>query len=233
MKLHTTLPVALLTALFLGSTLSAQDESSRSQPATDDRIATLEAAVQDIGEALEVLRDRQDRLLNLIEQMSLRMQGRSSDESPEVQGQEAEGAGQIPTRRTAMTWVLRKREGANVFVGADNETDAYSGDTPITEALPILAIRRRDLPAPRDLDTSSDYRRWARGYVALTVPIKGTELTSLEAANQIVRRELGEQWRMAEFHDGWGWNFWARGNISDDSRFWVHINDQNANPWGR
>jgi hypothetical protein len=36
---------------------------------------------------------------------------------------------------------------------------------------------------------------------------------------------------MAEFHDGWGWGFWAKGNIESDQRFWVYINDQQANCW--
>ncbi len=31
------------------------------------------------------------------------------------------------------------------------------------------------------------------------------------------------------FHGGW--NFWASGNLRDDTRFWVRINDQRANCW--
>jgi hypothetical protein len=48
---------------------------------------------------------------------------------------------------------------------------------------------------------------------------------------------------MGEFHDGWwdnggtyergGWNFWAHGVIPDNTRFWIRVDDQNANPWGR
>jgi hypothetical protein len=37
---------------------------------------------------------------------------------------------------------------------------------------------------------------------------------------------------MAEFHDGGGgWSYWGFGNIQIGRRFWVAINDQNANPW--
>lgn len=28
-----------------------------------------------------------------------------------------------------------------------------------------------------------------------------------------------------------GWAFWAYGNVRDDTRFWVRINDQPANCW--
>jgi hypothetical protein len=44
---------------------------------------------------------------------------------------------------------------------------------------------------------------------------------------------------MAEHHDGdpdgnyAGWGFYAYGNINDSSRFWVSINDQPSNCWGR
>jgi hypothetical protein len=31
------------------------------------------------------------------------------------------------------------------------------------------------------------------------------------------------------FHGGW--TLWAFGNLRDDTRYWVHINDQPANCW--
>ena len=42
---------------------------------------------------------------------------------------------------------------------------------------------------------------------------------------------FGTGWRAAEFHDGWGWKFGAYGHVRSDIRFWVYINDQNANCW--
>jgi hypothetical protein len=42
---------------------------------------------------------------------------------------------------------------------------------------------------------------------------------------------FGAGWRMAEFHDSWGWGFSAYGNVRSDTRFWVYINDQQANCW--
>ena len=100
------------------------------------------------------------------------------------------------------------------------------------------------------------YRGWSGGEIRLTPPIQGTLLTSQEVADKFCRKHCGEGFRMASFHDGqyvlemderhlfgdaWteakdhrrtgGWNFWATGNIPDDTRFWVRIGDQNANCW--
>jgi hypothetical protein len=130
-----------------------------------------------------------------------------------------------------MTWVLKKQEGDLVAVGHDDLTDAYKGDTDVSAMLPILAIRREKLPKPEGLVIESRYYEWSGGTVALTRPVFGYRLTSLEEANRIVQEELGPKWCMAEFHDGWGWNFWAYGNVPAHQRFWVHINDQKANPW--
>lgn len=37
-------------------------------------------------------------------------------------------------------------------------------------------------------------------------------------------------WSNADSEPG-GWAFWAYGNVRDDTRFWVHINDQPGNCW--
>ncbi|MDP8211890.1 MAG: hypothetical protein P9X22_01185, partial [Candidatus Zapsychrus exili] len=72
-------------------------------------------------------------------------------------------------------------------------------------------------------------------------------------ANSICSSQLGAGYKIAEHHDGrwvlgmsttqyygatWpattsrgGWTFWANGNISSASRFWVYINNQDANCW--
>ncbi len=101
------------------------------------------------------------------------------------------------------------------------------------------------------------YRGWSGGHIKLTPPVKGSALTSLKAANDYCSKTCGQGWQMAEFHDGlcypgmdlgtfhgatWpgrdklrrgGWNFWAYGDVGTNTRFWVSIDDQNANPWGR
>ncbi len=83
--------------------------------------------------------------------------------------------------------------------------------------------------------------------------ILGIELSSYETANEICSSELGEGYRMAEFHDGryvigmgldmyygatWpsstsrgGWAFYAYGDELPETRFWLYINDQMANCW--
>lgn len=99
------------------------------------------------------------------------------------------------------------------------------------------------------------YNGWASGSVALTSPVVGSEMYSREAANQMCASQLGEGYRMASHHDGryvsgmdgpihagetwptqeqlhrggWAWN--ATGNVSNESRFWVAIDDQPGNCW--
>jgi hypothetical protein len=99
------------------------------------------------------------------------------------------------------------------------------------------------------------YRGWSGGVAGLSEPIAGTGLSSLEMANDVCAATLGDGFRMAEFHDGqyvvdmgtdqffgatWpsaenrlagGWGWFTYGDISEDTRFWVYINDQQANCW--
>lgn len=120
-------------------------------------------------------------------------------------------------------------------VGYDSVTNPYSGDTPITTALPILCINVTNLPTPAGINIDS-YDGWAKGFIEITQPIAGTQLTSRAAADQACASYMGgnSQWRMAEFHDGGsGWSYWAEayGDNLSNTRFWVAINDQPANPW--
>jgi len=99
------------------------------------------------------------------------------------------------------------------------------------------------------------YRGWAGGRIGLTEPMQGKKIESLSAANTACAMALGEGYRMAEFHDGkyikgmgsekyygdtWpstsslssgGWAWYAYGNIDNERRFWVSINDQSGNCW--
>jgi len=133
-------------------------------------------------------------------------------------------------------------DGSYVLVGADAQSDAYGGDTPTSTALPVLCVRPAGLPDPGHLGTAdrtpggSLRRRWSGAEVALTEPIAGWSLTSVEVASQHCASRFGAGWRMAEFHDGGrgaGFDFWARATAGDfgASRFWVSISDQHANPW--
>lgn len=135
-----------------------------------------------------------------------------------------------------MTWTLMQQINGVVNVGADRQTNPYRGDTSCDKSRPILCINR-DFSLP----PSAEYGYgWAYGQVKLSSYVTGMQLTSLETANATCAQQFGQGWRMAEFHDGGmgrlpgrasGWSFWATGNLPLGQRFWVHINDQPANPW--
>ncbi|MDQ1294446.1 MAG: hypothetical protein QG608_2329 [Actinomycetota bacterium] len=156
--------------------------------------------------------------------------------------------------RKALTWTVHVQEPVGVvLVGFDDQSDPYHGDTPVTRSLPLLCFKSvpEEIVPPEGVNLyyspgvampSGYYSGWSRGWVALTPPIRGTSLTSLAVANQTCVNYFGDGWRMGEFHDGWwdnggtyergGWRYWAHGVVPADIRFWVHIDDQNANPWG-
>lgn len=158
---------------------------------------------------------------------------------------------QTESGKKAMTWTNLKLiktwngEAHYALVGSDVNTNPYQGDTPITATLPILCIKKANLPKPSiKLGTHTTpggaYRAtWSGGYIGLSNPVKGTALTSLTIANNICAEEFGSGFQMAEFHDGdadvWaGWDFWGElvtPKTSLKDRFWVYINDQQSNPW--
>ncbi len=132
-----------------------------------------------------------------------------------------------------MTWVVKKRIGDYVRVGSDRQTNPYTGDTSCNVSLPILAVKAIDAERPPLEGVRYDYYQgWCKGLLRLTPPVKGSRMTSLQEANRIIREYLGPGWRMAEHHDGGGgWSYWGIGTIAGNTRFWVYINDQGANPW--
>ena len=94
--------------------------------------------------------------------------------------------------------------------------------------------RRQPSPAfslPAGLDNSDPYYSWAGGVVATTQPVAGSTFGTIAAANAYCAAQFGANWRVAEFHDGWGWNFLAYGGTVSapsvpSARFWVDIYDQ-------
>ncbi|MFY2560159.1 flagellar hook-length control protein [Corallococcus terminator] len=130
----------------------------------------------------------------------------------------------------AMTWQKLSHSSGVDHIGCWY-CDAYVGDTSCSVALPVLCIQQDASPVPPGVVTDF-YNGWAQGNVATTLPVKGSSLTSLAAANQLCANSFGAGWRMAEFHDGaGGWNWYAYGNVRTDTRFWLHINDTAANCW--
>jgi len=106
------------------------------------------------------------------------------------------------------------------------------------------------------------YRGWFGGHIATTLPIKGTALTSQQVADASCAAAFGDGWKMAWHGDGkwvkdmdlnkfygtaptspspWpatgqlegGWGFFAFGNVTDKSRFWVRIQGQKGNCWDK
>lgn len=119
---------------------------------------------------------------------------------------------------------------------------------------PNYAIDTVDQGLPKE-----GYRGWIGGHLATTQPILGSTLTSRSYADHVCAATLGAGWRLAEFHDGryvrgmdethfygnesnsaspWpaktragGYDFLGFGNVRDDTRYWVRIDDQPANCW--
>lgn len=136
-----------------------------------------------------------------------------------------------PATHAGMTWTVLQQAPGLVHVGSDAQTNPYNGDTPATAALPVLCLNVDNSPVPAGI-TPDFYNGWARGSLALTPPVLGSQLTSPGVANALCAANFGPAWRMAEFHDGGGgWSYWGFGNFPAGTRFWTAINDQPANPW--
>lgn len=142
---------------------------------------------------------------------------------------------------TGMTWRLNRRFDASeaVDVGC-GDCDPYVGDTPCARSLPLLCFRPGDAPPPAGLPPADRYHEWSGGQVqrsAEAVSPVFDELAHIDDANARCAAEFGADWRLATFHDGWGWNFRAYGLLPDTAvgdRFWVHVHDQaRGNCWAR
>lgn len=136
-----------------------------------------------------------------------------------------------PATHAGMTWVVLQQIPGVVHVGTDAQTNPYNGDTPAAAVLPVLCLNVDNSPVPAGI-TPDFYNGWARGSLALTPPVPGSQLTSPGVANALCAANFGPAWRMAEFHDGGGgWSYWGFGTLPAGTRFWTAINDQPANPW--
>ena len=135
-----------------------------------------------------------------------------------------------------MTWAFG---GVNTPTGtvrvACSNCNPTTGDTPCSTPLPMLCIRKSGagfpLPKPLSVNNTDQNSLWSGGVIGTTAPL--VPPTTLAAANAVCVQQFGSDWRVAEFHDGWGWGFQAYGGIGyPASRFWVDINDQpNGKCW--
>ncbi len=146
---------------------------------------------------------------------------------------------------TGMTWtkygvddvsgVVSVGCGFTPGVNPPHQCNAYQGDTSCEAELPLLCFLDTGLEKPEGLQTGST-NVWSGGVVATTVPVKGSSFNTLAEADQFCKDSFGGKWRVAEFHDGWGWGFTAYGNVGDNyndskRRVWVDIDNQPANCW--
>ncbi len=139
------------------------------------------------------------------------------------------------------SWVLKLQMDGVSHVGSDRQTNPYRGDTNCNIPLSLLCINRDFSSPPGTSSRGHDYYDgWAGGRLRATVPILGTELTSLGVANQRCESTFGPGWRMVSFHDGAygaqvgeisGWDLWAYGGLESARRYWINVGDQPANPW--
>ena len=136
------------------------------------------------------------------------------------------------------TWVIHKQYNGLVRVGADAKTNPYLGDEPCSTNLPVLCIRVDGYGPPPSSGANTYSDGWSGGRVLLTSPVSGIHINTRDVANNACVGAFGSAWRMATHHDGSlgtggtdGWAFWAYGDLLPGTRFWIGVNDQQANPW--
>lgn len=161
------------------------------------------------------------------------------------------GAHEADGLKYGMTWVHLASNAMHgtITVGCNNSAanpadrcNPKTGDTLCGQYRPLLCIYGgKPTPAfsivPPGVVNTSNYSKWSGGVLATTKAVQGSYFQHLHDANNRCIADFGLGWRVAEFHDGWGWSFQAYGgttgapNVAVTDRFWVNINDQPANCW--
>jgi hypothetical protein len=127
--------------------------------------------------------------------------------------------------------------GCGYTPGVGNQCNPYTGDTVCSAELPVLCFYDAQLDQPEELIISSRYHQWSGGIVATTDAVRGDSFDNVNDVNYFCEENFGYGWRVAEFHDGWGWYFKAYGNVGNKfnesrRRLWVDIDDQpNGTCW--
>lgn len=107
------------------------------------------------------------------------------------------------------------------------------GDTSCRTVLPVLCVRPGTAPSPAKAEAGL-YPAWTGGTLGGTAAVMGAILESEAAGHAACEKELGQDWRMAEFKDG------AQGGslqglrslgLSPNNRYWVLSRGHAANCW--
>lgn len=111
----------------------------------------------------------------------------------------------------------------------DRLCNPHKGDTSCDTKLPLLCILDIDAAVPTTVNRS-EY--WSGGVLAKSSPWRGTDIKTLNQANNICAKSFGEKWRVASFHDGGGWAIEGYGILSGGNhsrkpyKMWIDIKDQ-------
>ena len=143
-----------------------------------------------------------------------------------------------------------------------NNCNPYDGDVLCNRTLPILCINfAKTLSRPLykvHLDytpfTILDggyYDAWTGGVFEVTVPVRGSDISSYEVGDKLCKGYFGDKAKFAEFRDGYyndfmnirphkawnrwswagakqgAWNFWGYFNHHYRGRAWIWVNGQN------
>ncbi|CAF4108162.1 unnamed protein product [Adineta steineri] len=122
---------------------------------------------------------------------------------------------------------------------------------------PAYAMTCTDHAMPKEF-----YCGWTMGYIATTPKVAASSFSSIKDVDAYCEDALGPGWVTAEFHDSryipgmngatyanaqwtqWGashgnnypsggWSYYSYGNVRNDTRFWMDINDQPTTCWSR
>jgi hypothetical protein len=122
---------------------------------------------------------------------------------------------QISQEQKAMTWRVNSNYTGSGhhyhLIGSDKVTNAYSGNTDVGTKQALLCIKKLNLPlllgmpATRMMSGSALKGSWSGGRAAMLPQVRGSEIHSLEAANEQWWGRRQEAWKedsfgMAEFH---------------------------------
>jgi|GEM_PF-2653465 len=105
-----------------------------------------------------------------------------------------------------------------------------SGDTKCDIELPVACFHDLRASLPDNLrDEPAVAHFWSGGELAYSKPVQGFDFETVNDVNRFCAQSFGQDWRVANWHDGGGSEIAALGDIQSDQRVWVDIKDQ---PYG-